>query len=146
MSLDIKSRKERLKEDKLNINLVPFIDILFTILIFVIVTSSFAGTADVSDSQQASDATGKPNVTDTSGNSEYYIFPVNGPVNGLQKVVVNGQDMSADIQDDSIAIHAKVIDEGNINVDNKAKTIYITTPAGFSPDKAVRNPSEQKSG
>ena len=69
MSLDIKSRKERLKEDKLNINLVPFIDILFTILIFVIVTSSFAGTADVSDSQQASDATGKPNVTDTSGNS-----------------------------------------------------------------------------
>lgn len=142
MSLDIKSRKERLKEDKLNINLVPFIDILFTILIFVIVTSSFAGTADVSDSQQASDATGKPNVTDTSGNSEYYIFPVNG----LQKVVVNGQDMSADIQDDSIAIHAKVIDEGNINVDNKAKTIYITTPAGFSPDKAVRNPSEQKSG
>lgn len=141
MSLDIKSRKERLKDDKLNINLVPFIDILFTILIFVVVTSSFAS-ADVSDSSQASDATGKPNVTDTSGNSEYYVFPVSG----LQKVIVNGQDMSSLIEDHSIAIHSKVIDEGNINVDNKAKTIYINAPAGMSPDQAVKNPKQGNSG
>ncbi|OWT32375.1 biopolymer transporter ExbD [Methanobrevibacter sp. 87.7] len=139
MSLDIKSRKERLKEDKININLVPFIDILFTILIFIVVTSSFASTAMDDSSQNNVSASGKPNVTDTSGNSEYYIFPVQG----LHKVVVNGQDMSSYIKDDSIAIHSQVIDSGQINVDSKNKQILITTPPGMDPKKAVRSPSDK---
>ncbi|WP_461460840.1 ExbD/TolR family protein [Methanobrevibacter sp.] len=139
MSLDIKSRKEKLKEDDVNINLVPFIDILFTILIFIVVTSSFAGsTADV-DSTQTADATGKPNVTDTSGDSEYYIIPVDD----LQHVVVNGHDMSNLIQDHAIAIHSKVMDEGQITVNNKNKAIEITTPPGMPPEQAVRNPKEK---
>ena len=139
MSLDIKSRKEKLKEDKVNINLVPFIDILFTILIFIVLTSSFAGTTADVDSTQAADATGKPNVTDTSGNSEYYIIPVNG----LQHVIVNGKDMSSLIQDDAIAIHSKVIDEGQITVNNQEKSIEITTPMGMSPEQAVKNTKEE---
>lgn len=139
MSLDIKSRKERLKEDKVNINLVPFIDILFTILIFVVVTSSFAGTAMQDQSQNNVSALGKPNVTDTSGNSEYYIIPVQG----LHKVTVNGQDMSSYIKDDSIAIHSQVIDSGQINVDSKNKEIIITVPNGMDPKKAVRSPSDK---
>lgn len=139
MSLDIKSRKDKLKEDDVNINLVPFIDILFTILIFIVVTSSFAGsTADV-DSTQTADATGKPNVTDTSGDSEYYIIPVDD----LQHVVVNGHDMSNLIQDNAIAIHSKVMDEGQITVNNKEKAIEITTPPGMPPEQAVRNPKEK---
>lgn len=141
MSLDIKSRKEKLKEDDVNINLVPFIDILFTILIFIVVTSSFAGsTADV-DSTQTADATGKPNVTDTSGDSEYYIIPVDD----LQHVVVNGHDMSNLIQDNAIAIHSKVIDEGQITVNNKEKAIEITTPPGMPPEQAVKNPKDKDS-
>ncbi len=139
MSLDIKSRKDKLKEDDVNINLVPFIDILFTILIFIVVTSSFAGsTADV-NSNQAADATGKPNVTDTSGDSEYYIIPVDD----LQHVVVNGHDMSNLIQDNAIAIHSKVMDEGQITVNNKEKAIEITTPPGMPPEQAVKNPKEK---
>lgn len=141
MSLDIKSRKEKLKEDDVNINLVPFIDILFTILIFIVVTSSFAGsTADV-DSTQTADATGKPNVTDTSGDSEYYIIPVDD----LQHVVVNGHDMSNLIQDNAIAIHSKVMDEGQITVNNKEKAIEITTPPGMPPEQAVKNPKDKDS-
>lgn len=139
MRLDVKSRRERLKEDKININLVPFIDILFTILIFVIVTSSFANTAvDQSQDNPADSATGKLNVTDTSGNREYYIIPVQG----LSTVTVNGQDMSSYIQDDAIAIHSRVIDEGQINVDNKHKAIIITAPAGMNPNDAVRSPND----
>ncbi len=141
MSLDIKSRKEKLKEDDVNINLVPFIDILFTILIFIVVTSSFTGsTADV-DSTQTADATGKPNVTDTSGDSEYYIIPVDD----LQHVVVNGHDMSNLIQDNAIAIHSKVMDEGQITVNNKEKAIEITTPPGMPPEQAVKNPKDKDS-
>ncbi|WP_295722871.1 biopolymer transporter ExbD [uncultured Methanobrevibacter sp.] len=139
MSLDIKSRKEKLKEDDVSINLVPFIDILFTILIFIVVTSSFAGSTADAHSTQAADATGKPNVTDTSGNSEYYIIPVNN----LQHVVVNGHDMSNLIQDNAIAIQSKVMDEGQIIVNNKEKAIEITTPPGMPPEQAVKNPKDK---
>ena len=112
MSLDIKSRREKLKKDNVNINLVPFIDILFTILIFIVVTSSFAGTATDANSHQTSDA------------------------------IVNGKDMSYLIQDDAIAIHARVIDQGQITVNNKDKSIEITTPSGMSPNQAVRKPNQ----
>jgi biopolymer transport protein ExbD len=69
-------------------------------------------------------ATGKPNITDTTGNSEYYLLPVAG----LEKVVVNGQDMSSLIRDHTIAVQTKVIDEGEISIKPKERTITITTP------------------
>ena len=43
MAIDVKSYKKRfLHDQKPNINLVPFIDILFTIMIFLVVTSNFS--------------------------------------------------------------------------------------------------------
>ena len=133
MPLDIKSHKKKIQEEKPEFNLVPFIDILFTILIFVVVTSSFGATSmDAGDSGN----TGKPNMTDSSGNAEYYLMPVNN----LQTVTVNGQDMSSLIKDHSIGIHSQVIDQGDIQIKTKDKSIIITTPAGMDINKAVRAP------
>ncbi|MCQ2964836.1 MAG: biopolymer transporter ExbD, partial [archaeon] len=41
MAIDIKSHRKELDDDEPEIKLVPFIDILFTLLIFLVVTSSF---------------------------------------------------------------------------------------------------------
>lgn len=68
MALDVRKHKKKFLEQKPSINLVPFIDILFTIMIFLVVTSNFSATgvqADVTD--QADDSGGKLNVTDVSG-------------------------------------------------------------------------------
>ena len=113
--------------------MVPFIDILFTILIFLVLTSNFTA-SDVTDMAD-SDSTGKPNVTDTSGSAEYYIMPVAN----LHKVTVNGQDMSHLIKDSAIGVQAKVIDQGEIVI--KPGEIIITTPSGISPEVAVRSPN-----
>lgn len=134
MSLDIERHKEKLKDTSPQFNLVPFIDILFTLLIFLVVTSSFSG-AGIQDA--ADGATGKPNITDTTGNSEYYLIPVAG----LEKVIVNGQDMSPPlIKDHAIAVQTKVIDEGEISIKPKERSIIIVTPPGMSPEQAVRSP------
>jgi biopolymer transport protein ExbD len=133
MALDIKSHKKKISQQKPSFNMVPFIDILFTILIFLVLTSNFTAT-DVQDIDDA-DSTGKPNVTDTSGAAEYYIMPVAN----LHTVTVNGQDMSNLIKDSAIAVQAKVIDQGEIVI--KPGKIIITTPAGISPDVAVRSPN-----
>ncbi len=133
MSLDIKRHKEKLKDTTPQFNLVPFIDILFTLLIFLVVTSSFSG-AGIQDTTDG--ATGKPNITDTSGNSEYYLIPVAG----LEKVIVNGQDMSSLIKDHAIAVQTKVIDEGEISIKPKDRSITIITPPGMTPEQAVRSP------
>ncbi|MDR1721539.1 MAG: biopolymer transporter ExbD [Methanobrevibacter sp.] len=132
MAIDVKKHRKKIDESKPQFNLVPFIDILFTILIFLVVTSSFATVADVNDN-----GGGKPNVTDSSGNSQYYMFPVAG----LQKVIVNGQDMSSYIRDNAIGIHARVIDEGEIVIKAEEKTIIITTPPGMSVYEAVSTPT-----
>lgn len=133
MTLDIKRHRKQLKDSKPEFNLVPFIDILFTLLIFLVVTSSFSG-AKIGDASEG--GTGKPNITDTSGNSEYYLMPVAR----LEKVSVNGQDMSSLIKDHCIAIHAKVIDEGEISIKSKDKKIIIATPSSMDPNQSVRSP------
>ena len=135
MALDIKSHKQRVSEKNPAFNLVPFIDILFTILIFIILTSNLADpTTEVSDIEDA-EGTGKPNVTDTSGSAEYYIVPLSN----FEKVIVNGQDMSHLIKNNAIGVQARVMDEGQMVI--KPGEIIITTPPGISPDVAVKSPS-----
>ncbi|MDR0912884.1 MAG: biopolymer transporter ExbD [Methanobrevibacter sp.] len=129
MALDIKKHRNKIKGSKPNFNLVPLIDILFVLVIFLVVSSSFAS-GEQTDS-------GKPESSQSQGPSEYYLFPVAG----LEKVIVNSQDMSSLIVDNSIAIHTKVIDEGDIQIKAKDKTIIITTPSGMTVDKAVRSPT-----
>ena len=134
MAIDVKSYKKRfLQDQKPNINLVPFIDILFTIMIFLVVTSNFSA---VDSPTQTTDggATGKPNVTDTSGNAEYYIVPVAN----LHKVTVNGVDKSNAISGSAVGVQARVMDEGQVTI--KPGEIVIVTPDGISPDKAVQRP------
>lgn len=136
MAIDIKRHKEKLKSDKPDIKLVPFIDILFTLLIFIVVTSSF-GSAAMDDSGSG---TGKPNMTDTSGNAQYYLMPVAN----LQKVTVNGQDMSSLIKDNAIGIHAQVLDKGDVQIKTSSHEIVITTPPGMDPKEAVHTPESNQ--
>ena len=136
MAIDVRKHKKKVIDQKPSINLVPFIDILFTIMIFLVVTSNFSATDVQTDaSDTTSDATGKPNVTDVSGDQEYYIVPVAN----LHKVTVNGIDMSNLISGSAIGVQAKVMDEGQIII--KPGEIIITTPAGISPEKAVQRPN-----
>ena len=135
MAIDIKSYKKRfLDDEKPNINLVPFIDILFTIMIFLVVTSNFSA-VDAPIDATDSGATGKPNVTDVSGDAEYYIVPVAN----LHKVTVNGVDRSDAIAGGAVGVQAKVMDEGQMSI--KPGEIIITTPNGISPEKAVQRPN-----
>jgi biopolymer transport protein ExbD len=129
MAMDVEKYRKKLKGNTPRFNMVPFIDILFTILIFVIVTSSFQA-ADTS-------ASGKPQQTESMGPSEYYLIPVAG----LEKVTVNGVDMSSLIKNSAIAVHTQVIDEGEIVIQPKNKMIIITTPPGMSVDEAVKSPN-----
>lgn len=133
MAIDIKKQKEKLKKDEPDIKLVPFIDILFTLLIFLVVTSTFS--ADVND-YNTTGGTGKPNVTDTTGNAEYYLIPVSG----LQTVTVNGIDMSSEIRNNAIGVHSDVMDRGQIEIKPQEKAIIITAPPGMDPQKAVHTP------
>ena len=135
LALDIQSQKNRISEKNPTFNLVPFIDILFTILIFIILTSNLADpVAEVTDIEDATN-TGKPNVTDTSGSAEYYVVPISN----LEKVTVNGQDMSHLIKNSAIGVQSRVMDEGQITI--KPGQIIITTPPGVSPDVAVKSPA-----
>lgn len=129
MALDIKKHRAKIKGKKPEFNLVPFIDILFTLLIFLVVTSSF-NAANLDDG-----GSGKP-VSDNSGNSKYYLIPVAN----LEKVTVNGEDMSYLIKDSSIAVHTNVIDQGEIIIKPKDRSIIITAPEGMIPSEAVRSP------
>ncbi len=129
MTMDVNKYRNKLRNNNPKFNMVPFIDIIFTILIFLVVTSNF-GAAD-----QTQTASGKPQVTQqTSGPSEYYLMPVAG----LKKVTVNGIDMSSYIRNGAIAVHTKVIDEGQIIINAKNGEIIITTPVGFPVNQAVK--------
>jgi biopolymer transport protein ExbD len=130
MTLDVKKHREQIKRSSPQFNLVPFIDIIFTLLIFLVVTSSFSA-------ENVADDAGKPNST-ASGPSEYYLFPVTG----LQKVIVNGEDMSFLIRDSSIAIQTRVIDEGEIIIKPKERSITIKTPPGMDVNQAVQAPED----
>ena len=44
MAIDVGRYKKKVLDNKPSINLVPFIDILFTIMIFLVVTSNFSAT------------------------------------------------------------------------------------------------------
>ena len=135
MAIDVKKHKKKFLDQKPSINLVPFIDILFTIMIFLVVTSNFSATdvqADTADNME--DAGGKPNVTSVSGDQEYYVMPVAN----LHKVTVNGQDRSDAIAGSAVGVQARVIDEGQVTI--KPGEIIITTPPGISPDMAVQRP------
>ena len=129
MTMDVDKYRNKLRNNNPRFNMVPFIDIVFTILIFLVVTSNF-GAAD-----QTQSVSGKPQVSQqSSGPSEYYLIPVSG----LKKVTVNGIDMSSYIKNEAIAVHTKVIDEGEIIIRPKNGEIIITTPSGFPRDKAVK--------
>lgn len=135
MAIDVKRHKKKVLDQKPNINLVPFIDILFTIMIFLVVTSNFSATDVQTDDSSVEDAgTGKPNVTDVSGDQEYYIMPVAN----LHKVTVNGQDRSDAISGSAVGVQARVIDQGQVSI--KPGEIIITTPPGMSADQAVQRP------
>jgi biopolymer transport protein ExbD len=136
MAIDVKKHKKKLLDQKPSINLVPFIDILFTIMIFLVVTSNFSATSDVQtdDASPVEDSSGKPNVTDVSGDQEYYVMPVAN----LHKVTVNGQDRSDAIAGSAVGVQAKVIDEGQVSI--RPGEIMITTPPGVPVDKAVQRP------
>mgnify|MGYP003299984268 CR=1 FL=1 len=135
MAIDVGKHKKKISDQKPNINLVPFIDILFTIMIFLVVTSNFSATdVQTDDADVVDDASGKPNVTDVSGDAEYYVMPVAN----LHKVTVNGQDRSDAISGSAVGVQAKVMDEGQIII--KPGEIDIKTPNGVSPEQAVQRP------
>ena len=135
MAIDVGKHKKKISDQKPSINLVPFIDILFTIMIFLVVTSNFSATDVQMDDATVDDSgTGKPNVTDVSGDQEYYVVPVAN----LQKVTVNGQDRSDAIAGSAVGVQAKVIDEGEVTI--KPGEIIITTPPGVSVEEAVQRP------
>ena len=135
MAIDVKRHKKKILDQKPSINLVPFIDILFTIMIFLVVTSNFSATdVQADDADVTSDATGKPNVTDVSGDQEYYVVPVAN----LHKVTVDGQDRSDAIAGSAVGVQARVIDEGQVTI--KPGEIVIQCPPGISVDKAVQRP------
>ena len=135
MAIDIGKHKKKVLDSKPSINLVPFIDILFTIMIFLVVTSNFSATdVQTDDADVAEDASGKPNVTDVSGDAEYYVMPVAN----LHTVTVNGQDRSDAISGSAVGVQARVIDEGQVTI--KPGEIIITTPPGISVDMAVQRP------
>ena len=107
MAIDVGKHKKKVTDNKPSINLVPFIDILFTIMIFLVVTSNFSATdVQTDDSDIVDDASGKPNVTDVSGDAEYYVMPVAN----LHKVTVNGQDRSDAIAGSAVGVQARVIE------------------------------------
>ncbi|MBO6123004.1 MAG: biopolymer transporter ExbD [Methanobrevibacter sp.] len=135
MAIDVRKHKKKFLDQKPRINLVPFIDILFTIMIFLVVTSNFSATdvqADTAD--DVDQGTGKPNVTDVSGDQEYYVMPVAN----LHKVTVNGQDRSDTIAGSAVGVQARVIDEGQVTI--KPGEIVIQTPPGISVDQSVQRP------
>ena len=135
MAIDVRKHKKKFLDQKPSINLVPFIDILFTIMIFLVVTSNFSATdvqADAAD--DVDQGSGKPNVTDVSGDQEYYVVPVAN----LHKVTVDGQDRSDAIAGSAVGVQANVIDEGQVTI--KPGEIVIQTPPGVPPEVAVQRP------
>lgn len=131
LPIDVERYKRRIRRANPHFNLVPFIDMLFTLLIFLVITSSFHGT------NEGASSSGKPEPGESLGPSEYYLLPVAG----LKKVMVNGIDKSEYIRNSAIAVHTNVIDEGEIIIKPRSGLIIIQTPPGFPADKAVRSPT-----
>lgn len=133
MAIDTQRYKNKIEHKKPNINLVPLLDVIFTIMIFLLVMLSQHPVDTNPDDYSQEQVSAKP--TTASGDSEYYLIPLNG----LKKVTVNGQDRSSDIRSGSIAVHTRVMDEGQIMIDSSTGTITITSPEELV-DVAVKPP------
>ena len=81
MAIDTKQFKDKIKQQNPNINLVPLLDVIFTIMIFLLVVLSQTPTSDLTHYSQ-DQISAKP--TSSTGTSEYYLLPLNG----LKKVMV----------------------------------------------------------
>ncbi|PAV07124.1 ExbD/TolR family protein [Methanosphaera cuniculi] len=133
MSIDTKRFKDRVEQQTPKINLVPLLDVIFTIMIFLLVMLSQTS-LDVPDNYTQDQVSAKP--TAASGTSDYYLLPLNG----LHKVTVNGVDYSQDIRGGAIAVHTRVMDEGKIEMDASTGTIIIQSPPELQ-DIAVKPPN-----
>lgn len=133
MSIDTKRFKDRIEQQTPNINIVPLLDVIFTIMIFLLVMLSQTS-LEVPDQYTHDQVSAKP--TSASGTSEYYLLPLNG----LKHVTVNGVDHSDNIRNGAIAVHTRVMDEGKIEMDASTGTITIQSPPELA-DKAVKRPS-----
>ena len=69
MAIDTKHYRNNLRDNNPRVNLVPLIDVIFTILIFLMVTSSFQAVGQTS-------SPGKPEMGSNSGPLDYYLIPV----------------------------------------------------------------------
>ena len=133
MTIDTKRFKDKIEQRSPNINLVPLLDVIFTIMIFLLVMLSQHPTNDVQNYTQ-DQISAKP--TSQSGTSEYYLLPLNG----LHKVTVNGVDRSDMIRNGAVAVHTRVMDEGQIVIDSSSGSITIKSPEDIA-DIAVKAPA-----
>lgn len=133
MAIDTKRFKDKVEHQTPNINLVPLLDVIFTIMIFLLVMLSQHPVDTLPDDYSPEQISAKP--TTSTGDSEYYLLPLNG----LRKVTVNGVDHSSDIRQGSIAVHTRVMDEGQIMMDSSTGSITITAPEDLV-DVAVKPP------
>ena len=132
MPIDTKHFKDKIQQNTPTINLVPLLDVIFTVMIFLLVMLSQHPT-DMQGIVQ-DDVSGKP-VSNT-GDSEYYLLPLEG----LHSVTVNGIDKSSYIREGGIAVHTEVMDQGTITMDSASGTVVITAPDELV-EKAVRAPA-----
>ncbi|OED29944.1 biopolymer transporter ExbD [Methanosphaera sp. WGK6] len=137
MTIDTKRFKDRIEQQTPNINLVPLLDVIFTVMIFLLVLLSQQPLNDI-DNYTQDQISAKP--TSQSGNSDYYLLPLNG----LKKVTVNGVDYSDNIRNGAIAVHTRVMDEGQIIMDSSTGTISIQSPEDLE-DIAVKAPASTSS-
>lgn len=135
MTIDTKRFKDKIEQRSPNINLVPLLDVIFTIMIFLLVMLSQHPTNDVQNYTQ-DQISAKP--TSQSGTSEYYLLPLNG----LHKVTVNGVDRSDMIRNGAVAVHTRVMDEGQIVIDSSSGSITIKSPDDIA-DIAVKAPASE---
>lgn len=133
MSIDTKRFKDRVEQQTPKINLVPLLDVIFTIMIFLLVMISQTS-MEQPDNYTQDQVSAKP--TSASGTSDYYLLPING----LHRVTVNGVDYSNNIRGGAIAVHTRVMDEGKIEMDASSGTIVIQAPPDLQ-DIAVKTPS-----
>ncbi|MBQ6220414.1 MAG: biopolymer transporter ExbD [Methanosphaera sp.] len=133
MSIDTKRYKDKVAHQTPNINLVPLLDVIFTIMIFLLVVLSQHPLDQAPENYTQEQISSKP--TTGMGDSEYYLLPLNG----LKKVTVNGIDHSNDIRKGAIAVHTRVMDEGQIMMDSSTGTITIQSPEDLV-DVAVKAP------
>ena len=133
MAIDTKRFKDKVEHQSPNINLVPLLDVIFTIMIFLLVMLSQHPGDTLPEDYSPEQISAKP--TTSTGDSEYYLLPLNG----LRKVTVNGIDHSSDIRSGSIAVHTRVMDEGQIMMDSSTGSITITAPDDLV-DVAVKPP------